>query len=348
MVLTNESISLMNITTKQDLMPECNPEMATVMIIRNDRLDTFLSHPYFMIVLLEQGHAVPINYAFSWFLHAIRAPACINTRAREVRVVSTIDLFCPEVSSLPFELLNVFHRQVDQPGYNHASCKNCNVKSRRCDGAFPCKRCVTLCVECLPNDAMARVSLVFSAVSSGRIVHHDLARYTLNAQSEYYGVRAIDGKQQQIHIRERVVKKWGMNENEVFKPEYNELPLPLKSLCNKYAADNAIRIQWMVLGEYISSYNKEWTDNFMGPVEIESYAKSSNCPPLLLETFGCGNYRVAYSLFVESLNTEGEEVFHQDMVYWRSVKTMRKSTIRMKTVIIDRSRIVNVTVINLR
>ena len=174
MILTNESISLMNISVKQDLLPETNPEMATVMIIRNDRVDTFLSHPYFLIVMLDQGHAVPINYAFSWFLHAIHAPASINTRAREVRVVSTIDLFCPDVSSLPFELLNVFFRQVDQPGYHHASCKSCNMKARRCCGQFPCKRCTTMGFECLPNDIMARISLVFSAVSTGRIVVHRL------------------------------------------------------------------------------------------------------------------------------------------------------------------------------
>jgi hypothetical protein len=348
MILENTKIKWMNIESKQDMMPDCNPDVATVMMVRNDSVETFLSHPYFLVILLEQGPSIPINYALTWFLHAINAPSSINTRVKEARVACTVDLFCNDVASVPLSLLNVFHRATDNPPHQYAACKNCHIRARRCCCSLPCARCSSVNLECLPNDTPARVSSLFNMVLNGRVVHHDLARYILNEQASYYSVRSVDGQKGQVHVINRARDQWPPDDKKVLTSEYKDLPSCIKTMAEKYQADKAIRIQWLINGEYASSYNKEWSCNFMGPEEIKTNAKSMTCPPLLLETLGCGDNTMMYSLFVESLTFPEDEVFQKDIVYWKSMKLMRKVVVRMKTVIIDCNRVVNITIVELR
>jgi hypothetical protein len=204
----------------------------------------------------------------------------------------------------------------------------------QCQGHDPCTPSIT--------EWEKRAKDVFNCVADGSIAHNDMAKYQIYLQASIFTNRKpILGRSDTQDIMTRI--KDGDHEVDSDVDDYTDpfyVPQILLDLCN---SSSCYKVEWMNCGHYASECSDEYTLNIMSNEMCLGSAGKARVPPKVMDTCNLSDHKVAYKMWCDSIATPGKIISYTGGGYWKNIKSLVYTTVKIMTVVVNPFRFITVT-----
>lgn len=205
----------------------------------------------------------------------------------------------------------------------HLVCSMCSYRKTSCCHNLPCKACGTR-RECIPHtkEWLYRSRAAFRRVVDGVYPHNDIAKRELYLQCNTYDVS------HRIRRSDLMALTGDGEFNPLTKEEMETSAIPemMRSIMD---TSSTWKLEWMRDGVYSMTVGDGYKDSIIDGDEVNKLTSIYSVPPKMVDTMNCNNVDLVYLMWCETLVSTGIVARRTDLVYWKSIKTVKPTMIEM-------------------
>jgi hypothetical protein len=182
---------------------------------------------------------------------------------------------------------------------------------------------------------------MFKLVCEYKVEHNDIARYMINLQCHEQDIKRVLQKNDAKDIYMRISTMGIMNT--VQDPLNFMMPDEMVCLMN---TNYVYKVEWMRNGAYVVNSSPSYCESIMDKETTLEIAGRADVPRKLVDTLNCGNFQMAYRMWVQSIENPMTAIKATAPVYWKDTRTVCTTAICMMSKLITPTSIVSITVLN--